>query len=179
MRRKKSARGGFTLAETLMVVLILLMVSGVVAAGIPAAANALNKVVEASNAQLLLSTTMTKLRTELGTATEVSVNGTTVTYRTPEGSQSVLTSEQSGIFLREYADIYTTDDKYKHLLVSSAAANDPAAVRGLCMSYTGVAESDGVITFTNLNVYRQSDTAKSSPLVSAPTYQIRVMSDLG
>lgn len=174
MRRKKNARGGFTLAETLMAVLILLMVSGVVAAGIPTAANALNKVVEASNAQLLLSTAMTKLRTELGSAADVSASGTTVTYMTPEGSQSVLTSETGGIFLREYADLVTEGDTYKHLLVSDAAAN-----RTLLVSYTGVAKSGSVIEFTNLNVYRQSDTSRSSPLVSAQTYQIRVMSQPG
>lgn len=67
----KKNRGGFTLAETLIAVLILLMVSGIVAAGIPAAKEALTKAVDASHSQLLLSTTMTALRNELGSARSI------------------------------------------------------------------------------------------------------------
>ena len=67
----KKNRGGFTLAETLIAVLILLMVSGIVAAGIPAAKEALTKAVNASHSQLLLSTTMTALRNELGSARSI------------------------------------------------------------------------------------------------------------
>ena len=37
-RKKARSRSGFTLAETLLAVLILLMVSAITAAGIPAAA---------------------------------------------------------------------------------------------------------------------------------------------
>ena len=59
---------GFTLAETLLAVLILLMVSGIVAAGIPVAKKAYEKVVLAADAQLLLSTTVAELRDEIGTA---------------------------------------------------------------------------------------------------------------
>lgn len=69
---KKSA-SGFTLAETLICVLILLMVSAVVAAGIPSASNAYRKVVVASNAEVLLSTALTTLRNELGTAEDINI----------------------------------------------------------------------------------------------------------
>lgn len=62
------ASSGFTLAETLLAVLILLMVSVIVATGIPAAKNAYEKVVLASNADALLSTTISSLRNELGAA---------------------------------------------------------------------------------------------------------------
>ena len=60
IRQKLKSRLGFTLAEMLMSVLILLMVSSVVAGGVPVAANAYYKVVDAANAQVLLSTTVTK-----------------------------------------------------------------------------------------------------------------------
>ena len=62
--RKHHAIHGFTLAETLLAVLILLMVSSIVAAGIPSARRAYEKVVLASNAEVLLSTTITTLRHE-------------------------------------------------------------------------------------------------------------------
>lgn len=73
-RKRRKSSAGFTLAETLLAVLILLMVSSIVAAGVPAAKNAYEKVVLASNAEILLSTTMSSaLRNELGLASKVEV----------------------------------------------------------------------------------------------------------
>ena len=86
MRMCKNNRGGFTLAETLIAVLILLMVTGIVAAGIPAASNALNRAVDASHAQLLLSTTMTSLRNELGSARSIDI--VAVSEEDEEGEES-------------------------------------------------------------------------------------------
>lgn len=68
IRKKLKLSSGFTLAETLLAVLILLMVSVIMTTGIPAAKNAYEKVVMASNAEVLLSTTISSLRNELGAA---------------------------------------------------------------------------------------------------------------
>ena len=68
IRKKLKTASGFTLAETLLAVLILLMVSVIMTTGIPAAKNAYEKVVLASNADALLSTTISSLRNELGAA---------------------------------------------------------------------------------------------------------------
>ena len=84
-RNLNKNRGGFTLAETLIAVLILLMVSGIVAAGIPAAREALTKAVDASHSQVLLSTTMTALRNELGSARSI-VCGSQLTTVGDEGT---------------------------------------------------------------------------------------------
>jgi hypothetical protein len=59
-----------------MTVLILLMVSGVVAGGIPAAVTAYGKAVDAANAQVLLSTTVNALRAELCTAKDIHTDET-------------------------------------------------------------------------------------------------------
>ncbi|MCR5136626.1 MAG: prepilin-type N-terminal cleavage/methylation domain-containing protein [Oscillospiraceae bacterium] len=67
LRQKIIDRRGFTLAETLVTILILLMVSSVMATGIPVARNAYEKVVLAADADLLLSTAVSALRNELGT----------------------------------------------------------------------------------------------------------------
>ena len=69
-------RNGFSLAEALVSVLILLMVSSVVAAGIPVAQRAYFDVTNSANAQLMLSTTITSIRTELGKARDVRVTST-------------------------------------------------------------------------------------------------------
>ena len=56
--KRKLHTQGFTLAETLLAVLILLLVGVIMTTGIPAAKNAYEKVVVASNAEVLLSTTI-------------------------------------------------------------------------------------------------------------------------
>lgn len=71
LRRRLKDRHGFTLVEMLLTTLILLMVSAVVAGGVPAAANAYFKIVDAANAQILLSNTVTSLRSELAVASNV------------------------------------------------------------------------------------------------------------
>ena len=78
LRGKLKEKRGFTLAEMLITMLILLMVSSVVAMGVPSAVRAYSKVVDAANAQLLLSTTVTQLRRELSLAKGVKLesNGT-------------------------------------------------------------------------------------------------------
>ena len=58
----KQNRKGFTLTETLMAVLILVLASVVMVTGITAAIRAYQNMVDKANAQTLLSTTMTELR---------------------------------------------------------------------------------------------------------------------
>ena len=70
MKRIKN-QSGFTLAETLLTVLILLLVSGIVATGMPAVQTAYEKIVISANAQAMLSTAITALRDNLGTAWNV------------------------------------------------------------------------------------------------------------
>ncbi len=104
MARKLNRTAGFTLAETLMAILILLMVSAVVAGGLPAAMNAYHKAVDAANAQLLLSTTVNALRDELSTAWNVEAAGETITYQSADtGSKSKIFKDDNGrIMLQEY-----------------------------------------------------------------------------
>lgn len=73
MTEKLKHCSGFTLAETLMAVLIMLLVASVVAAGIPAAAQAYRNAVDGANAQVLISSTVNALRSELSTAWSVTV----------------------------------------------------------------------------------------------------------
>ena len=80
--RKDNHSAGFTLMELLLTMFILMIVTTVVATGFPYAKDAYDKVVLAANAEVALSTGMSTLRNELGTAQNVMVTDEqkTITY---------------------------------------------------------------------------------------------------
>lgn len=165
-KQKIKNRSGFTLSEMMLAVLILLLATAIVAAGIPVAKNAYYKVVLGSNAQVLFSTAANALRGELGTARDVQIDGTSVTYISADtGSRSKIylgTAEGytgSTICLQEYAESSTSDfgiigkvsTQAGHALVSKQAATE-----GLFVTYTGVSYANGVVTFTGFRVCKDS-----------------------
>lgn len=154
--QKLKRESGFTLAETLMAVLILLMVSAVVATGIPAAANAYNKAVDAANAHVLLSTMVTALRDELGMAKEVEVDGTTVTYYSADNrSMSKLSVSDTGIEVTEYVNYVVSGDTASG--VKRKLVSEKVITANLTVSYSGVAASFNPKTenATNGNPYER------------------------
>lgn len=174
-------RRGFTLAETLLALLILMMVSTIVATGIPVAKNAYEKVVIASNAEVLLSTAVSTLRNELGTAKDVNIPGTpdadavvsgsAITYYNPvRGSRSKIykadgTTDKDAdgaripagtiMFSRYYDDtgIYPAGYNGKSVrLISKQAATERLYVTFENAEYN---KTTGVVTFKNVSVSRQ------------------------
>ena len=181
IKRRIKSKSGFTMTELLMALLILLMVTAIVAAGIPVAANAYDKVVTGANAQVLLSTAMTCLRDELGTAKEINNQAGTTTaaieYISSNGSKSVLSVDsEKGIMLKEYADIYTPGasdpaDKYTHTLVSDSAANKNLVVKYGTAVYD---EVNSVVKFTNIAVYKKIG---GDPIVKIDNYSVKVFTN--
>lgn len=112
--RKLKSRAGFTLAETLLAVTILLLVSVIVATGMPAAKEAYYNVVLASNAEVLLSTAASTLRDELGTAWKVEklANNSGVSYFSADtGYRTKLYKGADGkIMLAEYSETTKTEE---------------------------------------------------------------------
>ena len=164
MRKKtRNCKNGFTLAETLLAVLILLMVSGIVAAGVPAAKNAYEKVVLASNAQILLSTTVAELRDEIGTAWGVEVkDGKVYYFSASTGAKTVLSVEgdPESIQIKDYAfsiqdEADGDDDPFgkRRPLVSNSAASKNI----MYAFYDSVDMSENVVQFHNLKVYLRSN----------------------
>lgn len=166
---------GFSLAEVLVVLLIVLMVSSIVAVGVPAAVRAYNKVVDASNAEVLLSTAMIRLREELGTAGTANnaETATTITYDCGQGYESKIMlageSEEPSILIQEYSNIPDLAATYPpHPLVT-----DSASSKKLYVTYETVdISADGIITFGNLQV-KHKQTGKT--YAKLETFKIRML----
>ena len=179
LKKKLKNRSGFSLAETLLAVLILLLVSVIVANGIPAARNVYNNVIVGANAQVLLSTTVNALRNELGTARDVTVSGTDVTYYKSAiraYSKLSLGSGTEGIQLLDYVNREDgtaipapgdTGTRSPHLLVTSAASN-----KDLYVTYEEPVIAGDVITFGRIEVRRK---AGGSLITSLKELKIRMV----
>lgn len=188
--RKKAAKklynhAGFSLAETLLAVLILLLVSGIVAAGIPSARSAYEKTVLASNADVLLSTTISTLRNELGMAQDVKVEEkvgddfTAVSYfNSAVGARSKI-SRYSDVEGEEFED---GEIKYTWFVspmvdgdVAAPLISRETATGDLYVTYDTVAydSDEGVVTFSNLSVKRTSNP--TAVLATRDTLSIRVI----
>ena len=166
-------RKGFTLAETLLAVLILLMVSQIVATGIPVAKNAYEKVVLTSNAEVLLSTAATVLRNELGTAREIKVSDTQteVTYLNADrANMAKIGMEDGSVKIHRY---YPVDgigiDSGADPLVSRERATEKLYVTFEKVKYD---EDNKVVTFEKVSVCRESG---STGLAVRESLSINVM----
>lgn len=154
--KKLKRKDGFTLGEVLIVALILLLLTAIVTAGLPAAQRAYTEVIDSGNAEVLLSTTLTVMQSELSTATDVRTEGgRVVSYKSGNsGLWSAFASDdgsESGIRLLEYAGdpestAVTPKDK---LIVSRKAATAP-----LFTVFDRIEYSGGVFTIYGLTVKR-------------------------
>ncbi len=177
LKKLKKGKAGFSLAETLIAILILLMVSAIVAGAMPAAASAYQKTVDAANAQILLSTAMTVLRDELATATDISVvNTTKIEYKSGNtGNKSKIESniEETGIGIQISSYPYMTknDDNedvevYRNV---RQIVSEKAATKGMVLSCTFSKGSSGEIVVTDLTVKKdEKELAKRSSFTIRP-----------
>ena len=160
--RKLKERAGFTLAEMLLATLILLLVSSIVVAGIPAAKNAYEKVVLGSNAQILLSTTAAALRDELGTAWDVKTDetGELLYFSADTGAVSKLYIQENVIMLQEFAGMDDIDSSM-HTGTARPLVSEAAATSDLYVTYGGVSydSEHGIVKFSGLKVCRSSNDA--------------------
>ena len=182
MKKKTSANKkvirdirGFTLSEALVTVIILLLVSAIVAAGVPAAANAYRKVVITSNAEVIRSTTMSALRNELATSKDVRISGENGSkiffYNEAYGSMSEISLGEDGkIMYQRYAKdgLIVTNDN------ATADAKPLVPDKYVYPSFTSVSYNDetGVVTFHGLVVKRISNNEE---MTDNTDYSVRVL----
>ena len=175
--RKRRKGRDFTIAETLITVLILLMVTSVVAAGIPAAKEAYEKVVFNANAEMLLSTSVTAIRGQLVTAGNVKVeaDGKTIGfYSSNTGFNEKIYPEESEdgtLMVLEYSGEGPESRQVVRKLVS-----DAAATKDLYVTWESVACEGKVVTINGLSVRRKSRAGTGEkPVSEAGPLKIRVI----
>ena len=189
LKKKLNSKAGFSLTEMLATVIILLLVSAIVAAGIPVARDAYEKVVLASNAEVLLSSTITSLRNELGTAKDVKADSNALIYynlmrggvaNVAVGASgaasriSLSTENEPDIMLESYYNIYAEDAYAVHSSGATKLMSEKTATGDLYVTYETVDydKDTGVVTFTNLSVNRRSG---ATDLAKRETLSIRVI----
>ena len=162
---KIRSRSGFSLAETMLAVLILLLVTVVVSTGMPVVQNVYDKVVLGANAQAMLSTAVTALRDEFGTAYSIEKPATATTdnlyyYNAATGARTKLSRNKTNAAqLTTYA--YDNDP----LLHDEISDGEQAQVRNLVpdantdlyVTYDTIACGDNTVTINNLRVCKKSN----------------------
>lgn len=173
-RRRLGSRGGFTLAETLLAVLIMLLVSVIVATGMPAVTNAYNKVVLGANAKVMLSTAITALHDEIGTAWQVENpdnDHTRLSYfNADKGANSVIfLGTDEAIWVQDYMPldeenlIHGTGAKqgtaYHLVAEGKSDKTRDDYTTGMYVTYTSITwdENTGIVTIGGLKVCKKSD----------------------
>lgn len=162
-------RSGFTLAETLVATLLLLIASAMLTQGIPLAYNAYKKVDLSANAHVLASTTMTELRDKLAFSKEIEINENKISFTGNNGRSYILSCDLSkgGLYLED-----KTDDGYddSRLLVS-----DSASAKELYADFKNVSLDGEILVFDDLAVYRRTDAEKASPFIIIDDFDVRLL----
>ena len=188
--QKLKNTAGFTLAETLLTVVILLLASGIVANGMPAAVNAYRNAIDAANAQVLLSAAVNALRGELSTARDVKVSDDkkTIIYTDAEtGSRMKIclgkdpqdTADTNTILVQEYEELddsgnsfLTNTEKEKMaafkpkayaLLSKEARKTTRDGESKMTVLYTDVTRNNDVLTISGLKVERDGTVLAKMP----------------
>ena len=156
LKRKAKSRSAFTLAETLVAILIMLMVSSVVATGIPAARRAYESVEMAANSELLLSSTISTLRNELSLAKDIKIEGTdktSVSYLNPAtGTMSRIYKDENGKIMYKMnaavEGISTGDTMPATRLMSEALSTKV----GIDVTFGNITKNGDCIVFNDVKV---------------------------
>lgn len=178
----RRSEAGFSFTELLAVIIIMLLVSVIMANGIPAARTAYNRVVDASNAHVLMATTVTRLRDELSSADlSASVDDSPtgkgelvsfVSMRT--GYRTTLAWDtENGVLKKEAAagEGYPNPNSTEPVPLVQPTAGK-GAVDSMHVEVDTIKYEDGMFTVSDLKVMKDDDEVIS---VHIPKLEIRVL----
>ena len=152
---KLKDRSAFTIAETLIAIIILMLVSTLVAAGIPSARRAYEGVVKAADAELLLSTTISTLRNELSTAKDINIESNTIKYYNgATGAYSKISKNtgDSGKGEIQYQKFATEEGLSEEASAVVPLITQQASTEDLYVTYGSAVYADGIVTFSDIYV---------------------------
>ena len=169
IKKRLLNKNGFSLGELLIAILILLLVTGIVAGGVPAAIRVYNKVTETANAQAYLTTTTTSLRDMLDTAKDVSVDtaNKTITFIGQDGMKYVLTLSDTGMtyVIKNPFDVGTPSDPYNLVSLKTGTEKEFYAV---CDS---VSYDDNIVSFGKIKV----KNSEGKIVTSEVDYKVKIL----
>lgn len=169
--KKCNSQKGFTLSEVMISMLIILMVTAIVAQGIPLAQRAYVKVVDSANAQVLLSNTTTVLRDELGTASKIepfNTDTTDITYYSGKNGMSRRIFEDSDLGIATIVSYQDADGNWK--TEKAGLVNKGLSIsQNLKIDLDEIKVEKDKITISGLKVTKNGST---DPLAELNTYVI-------
>ena len=174
--------GGFTLTEMLVTILIMVLASTLLATGVPVAIDTYQKTVNSANAQVALSTTLTVLRSEFGTSTQIMTIDGKVYYRTEEGIWATIRNpkdenEARGL-VKEYVDSTEHDEPDTAKSLGAYPLMPDATLMGarvpLYLSCKPIVAAGGVISVEDVAVSDKPDpsAADAHTLAGVGDYKI-------
>ena len=178
IKNKIAEKTGFSLTELLTTTLILSLVTATIASSIPGAIRAYRTVVDVANANILLTSTITKLRSELTGASEIKISSDnkTVDYTNGKGVLCRIEFVDSkGTYYSEFIG-ENIDGKIerkgkpevRYLLVSQEAASKDMYVKGSVEKD----DQNGVLQFTDVSVWKDNRDITKSNI----TFTVRLLS---
>ena len=174
---------GFTFAEVMVALLIMVLLATFVATSIPVAFTTYREVVGDTNAQVALSTTASALRDELGLAVSVKTEGGTVLYQTGEGTWAKIENGTKGLVKHEYADagpmgagadLGTTDLIPSTMIVGASGGDDLRVQLSADGSGAYITYANGVFTVHGIQVFMGAD---ETPIESIDEYKVKAVFD--
>lgn len=105
--KKLKSRQGFSLTELLVTIIIMTLVTAMSVGILNMAKKTYEKQVDDSNAQVLMSTILAELRNELGNASEVEANGSTLSFKSVSrmNSAEIICDSKNGIGINYYSEV--------------------------------------------------------------------------
>lgn len=180
--RSQRSTSGFTLVEILLALAITVVFTAIVCAGIPAAWRTYTDSVDASNAQVLLSTTTTTLRNELNRATNVddaASHGARIAFDTGEGYRVTLDGSKNGI--EKVTAAYTVDGDGERVPGASSSPTyllaDATRTESLGITFASISfdKEHGVFSISGLEVKRGNDVIATVG-TSDGTFKVKTIS---
>ena len=157
IRAKLRSVSGLSFAEILVTTLILLLVTEIVADGLPAVIRLYRQTVDIANAEAYLSTTMIALRSKLSLSNEVTRDGKTA-YFDPAYGYYNITNSADGIQV-EYLDIKMNPrtPRMSQPLIPEVRNDTSILISG----FDNITYNNGSFTITGLKVEKQNSESEN------------------